>query len=181
MGLGVRVVAAQIARAATKAGALLAGHFARPGEARHRRATRGQECYRAFAGCLPRQQSVSHIRRRLEAARLATKLTIFRHKQHQRKTLMDKGEPPSAGSLAPATFLIGKNRRGNWIVQDPSGLRGGLFVDRTQALKFAMSENGNRPQAVIMVPDGLELDMSVKPRTRERSAQNVHTLLKHVA
>ena len=59
---------------------------------------------------------------------------------------MDKGEPPSA------TFLIGKNRRGNWVVQDPSGLRGGLFVDRTQALKFAMSENGNRPQAVIMVP-----------------------------
>ena len=94
---------------------------------------------------------------------------------------MDKGEPPSACSLTPATFLVGKNRRGNWVVQDPSGLRGGLFVDRTQALKFAMSENGNRPQAVIMVPDGLELDMSAKPRTRERSAENVDTLLKRVA
>ena len=99
---------------------------------------------------------------------------------------MDKGEPPSASPLTPATFLIGKNHRGNWVVQDPSGLRGGLFVDRTQALKFAMSENGNRPRAVIMVPDGLELDMSAKPdapepRTPERAAENVHALLKHVA
>lgn len=85
---------------------------------------------------------------------------------------MDKGQPPSASSLAAAPFLIGKNRRGNWVVRDASGLRGGLFVDRTHALKFAMSENGNRPQAVIMVPDGLELDMSANPRTGERSVEN---------
>ena len=85
---------------------------------------------------------------------------------------MDKGEPPSVSGLTPAPFLIGKNRRGNWVVQDASGLRGGLFVDRTHALKFAMSENGNRPQAVIMVPDGLELDMNAKPCAGERSAEN---------
>jgi hypothetical protein len=45
------------------------------------------------------------------------------------------------------------------------GLRGGLFIDRAEALKFAMFENGNRPQAVIMVPGVLELDMSAKPKT----------------
>ena len=39
---------------------------------------------------------------------------------------------------------------------------GGLFIDRTQALRFAMFENGNRPQAVIMVPGIFELDMSTK-------------------
>jgi hypothetical protein len=39
-----------------------------------------------------------------------------------------------------------------------------MFVNRTEAVKFAMFENGNRPQAVIMVPDILELDMSGKPR-----------------
>jgi hypothetical protein len=93
---------------------------------------------------------------------------------------MSKGEPPSAGRN-PAPFLIGKNSRGNWVVQDPSGLRGGLFVDRTQALKFAMSENGSRTQAVIMVPDGHELDMSAKPPAKERSAQNPHAALKRVA
>ena len=77
---------------------------------------------------------------------------------------MVKGEPPSASRSNSSLFLIGKNSRGNWVVQDQRGLRGGLFVDRAEALKFAMFENGNRPQAVIMVPDVLELDMSRKPR-----------------
>jgi hypothetical protein len=76
---------------------------------------------------------------------------------------MDKAEPlaaPRANSL----FRIGKNRRSQWVVQDQSGLCGGLFVSRAEAVKFAMFENGNRPQAVIMVPGILELDMSGKPR-----------------
>jgi hypothetical protein len=71
---------------------------------------------------------------------------------------MDKGEPPST-PRAKSFFRIGKNSRGNWVVQDQSGLCGGLFVDRAEAVKFAMLENGNRPQAVIMVPGVLELDM----------------------
>jgi hypothetical protein len=57
-------------------------------------------------------------------------------------------------------FLIGRNSRGNWVVRDQSGLRGGLFVDRAEALRFALFENGRRPQAVIMVPGVLELDLS---------------------
>lgn len=57
-------------------------------------------------------------------------------------------------------FRIGLNSCAQWVVQDDTGLCGGLFVDRAQALKFALFENGNRPQAVIMVPDGLELDMT---------------------
>jgi hypothetical protein len=76
---------------------------------------------------------------------------------------MSKSEPPSVSGPTLAPFLIGKNRHGDWVVQDTRGLRGGLFVDRAQALKFAMWECGNRPQAVIMVPEGLELDMSAKP------------------
>jgi hypothetical protein len=77
---------------------------------------------------------------------------------------MVKGEPPSASCLTSSLFLIGKNSRGHWVVQDQEGLRGGLFVDRAEALKFAMFENGNRPQAVIMAPGVLELDMRRKPR-----------------
>ena len=62
---------------------------------------------------------------------------------------MSKTEPPSPPS---SLFRVGKDSHGHWVVQDQQGLRGGLFVDRAQAIKFAMFENGNRPQAVIMVP-----------------------------
>ena len=76
---------------------------------------------------------------------------------------MDNGEPPSI-NRAKSLFRVGKNSRGNWVVQDQTGLCGGMFVNRAEAVKFAMFENGNRPQAVIMVPGILELDMSGKPR-----------------
>jgi len=76
---------------------------------------------------------------------------------------MRRAEPsPSSRSLL---FLIGQNSQGNWAVQDPRGLRGGLFVDRAEALRFAMFENGNRPQTVIMVAGVFELDMNRKPDT----------------
>ena len=74
---------------------------------------------------------------------------------------MKQVEPPSiVPSSRPLHFLIGKNSRGNWVVQDERGLCGGLFVDRTQALRFAMFENGNKPQAVVMVPGVFELNMN---------------------
>ena len=64
-------------------------------------------------------------------------------------------EPPSRNNL----FMIGRNSRGNWVVRDQAGLYGGLFIDRTEALRFALFENGHRPQAVLMVPGILELDL----------------------
>jgi hypothetical protein len=69
-------------------------------------------------------------------------------------------EPPS--SPDPSLFFIGKNSRGNWVVQDQAGARGGLFVDRAEALRFAMFENGHKPQAVVMVPGILDLDLGHK-------------------
>ena len=91
----------------------------------------------------------------------------------------DKGEPPS--TCRAKSFRIGRNSRGNWVVQDQSGLCGGLFVDRAEALKFAMFENGNRPQAVIMVPGILELDMSAQPREQNRSTAALHAPLARAA
>jgi hypothetical protein len=76
---------------------------------------------------------------------------------------MEKGEFPSTGH-PKSLFRIGRNSRGNWVAQDQSGLCGGMFVNRTEAIKFAMFENGNQPQAVIMVPGILELDMNARPR-----------------
>jgi len=80
---------------------------------------------------------------------------------------MTEGEPPS--NSCPL-FMIGKDSRGNWVARDQQGLRGGLFVDRAQALKFAMFENGNRPQAVFMVPGVLELDLAGRPGVQDRSS-----------
>ena len=61
-------------------------------------------------------------------------------------------------------------QRSHWVVQDQSGLRGGLFVDRVEALKFAMFETGNRPQAVNHGPESgiIELEMSgLRPQVAE--------------
>ena len=56
-------------------------------------------------------------------------------------------------------FLIGKDSRGRWVAQKQHGKTGGLFVNREAAFKFAMFENGRRPEAVITVPGVFELDM----------------------
>jgi hypothetical protein len=80
---------------------------------------------------------------------------------------MDK--PPSPSCSNSSLFMIGRNSRGNWVVRDQKGLCGGLFVDRAEAVKFAMFENGRRPQAVIMVPGILELDMSAKPDASDQA------------
>jgi hypothetical protein len=60
---------------------------------------------------------------------------------------------PLSGS---SCLLVGKDRRGRWVVRNEVGTSGGPFIDRAAALRFAMLENGNRPQAVIMVPGTLE-------------------------
>jgi hypothetical protein len=74
---------------------------------------------------------------------------------------MKQVEPPSSRFRAnDPLFFIGRNSRGNWVAQDQRHICGGLFVDQTQAFRFALVENGNRPDAVILVPGVLELDMS---------------------
>jgi hypothetical protein len=101
-------------------------------------------------------------------------------KVERRSAMDDEGEPPST-DRAKSLFRIGRNSRGNWVVQDQSGLCGGLFVDRAEAVKFAMFENGNRPQAVIMVPGILELDMSGNPRDQKRSTTGLPARLARAA
>ena len=92
----------------------------------------------------------------------------------------EKAEPPST-ARAKSLFRIGRNSRGNWVVRDQTGLCGGMFVNRTEAVKFAMFENGNRPQAVIMVPGILELDMSAQPRDQNRSTADLQAPLARAA
>ena len=89
---------------------------------------------------------------------------------------MKQVEPPSiVPSSRPLHFLIGKDSRGNWVVQDERGLCGGLFINRVEALRFAMFENGNRPQAVVMVPGVFELVMNRKAALHAPGNCNVPT------
>jgi hypothetical protein len=67
-------------------------------------------------------------------------------------------EPPSC--LEPPIFMIGRDSRGNWVAQEQNGARGGLFIDRTGALKFAKFESGHHPHAVVWVNGVLELNIS---------------------
>jgi hypothetical protein len=86
---------------------------------------------------------------------------------------MGQSKPPSSRPRSRSSlFFIGKDSQGNWVVQDEQRLCGGLFVDRTQALKFALFENGRRPQAVVMVPGVFELDMNAQNRPLQASAHN---------
>ena len=38
-----------------------------------------------------------------------------------------QAEPPSW--FRPPVFMVGQNRRGNWVVRDQKGVCGGLFVN----------------------------------------------------
>ena len=86
-------------------------------------------------------------------------------------------EPPSKNHV----FMIGRNSRGNWVVRDQAELRGGLFVDRTEALRFALFENGRRPQAVLMVPGILELDLNQTASTAPQADTELHPDLQRKA
>jgi hypothetical protein len=70
-------------------------------------------------------------------------------------------EPPSCSSASTIVF-IGKNSRGNWVAQEQSGLYGGLFVNRAQAVKYALFENGHHPETIVELSREIELDMGRK-------------------
>jgi len=66
-------------------------------------------------------------------------------------------------------LLVGKDRRGRWVVRNERGTSGGLFIDRAAALRFAMLEIGNDPRAVIVVPGTLELGIAYRDAARMRN------------
>jgi hypothetical protein len=73
---------------------------------------------------------------------------------------MRQGETFLSGGSETSLFLIGKNSRDNWVVQDQRGLRGGLFVSRAAAIKYALFENGNQPHLIVTIPGNFDLDLS---------------------
>jgi len=80
----------------------------------------------------------------------------------ERNTNVKLVEPPSYSSPSTIVF-IGRNSRGQWVAQEQNGLFGGLFVNRAQAVKYALFENGHHPETIIELSRGIELDMSGRP------------------
>jgi hypothetical protein len=80
-------------------------------------------------------------------------------------------EPPSCPQLS--FFRVGQDSRGNWVVQDQNGCRGGLFVNRAAALRYVRLENGNRPHSFVVVTGILELDTSRMPAAPARRRNTV--------
>jgi hypothetical protein len=70
-------------------------------------------------------------------------------------------EPPSCSAASTIVF-IGKNGRGQWVAQEQNGLYGGLFVNRAQAVKYALFENGHHPETIVELSREIELDMGRK-------------------
>lgn len=68
-------------------------------------------------------------------------------------------EPPSCSATSTIVF-IGRNHRGQWVAQQQNGLYGGLFVNRAQAVKYALFENGQHSEMIIELSRELELDTS---------------------
>jgi hypothetical protein len=61
-------------------------------------------------------------------------------------------------SAIGSCLYVGQDRLGRWVVRDAQCRCGGLFANQTEAIHFAMYECQRRPQSVVMVPNGLELD-----------------------
>ena len=80
---------------------------------------------------------------------------------HRRNTNVKLVEPPSCSSPS-AIIFIGRNSRGDWVAQEQNGLFGGLFVNRAQAMKYALFENGDHPATIVLTSNIVELDMHRK-------------------
>jgi hypothetical protein len=85
-------------------------------------------------------------------------------------------EPPSCSS-ASAIVFIGKNSQGNWVAQEQNGLYGGLFVNRAQAVRYALFENGNHPEAIVTVSRVIELDMTGKPFSSDQISNDASNII----
>ena len=83
-----------------------------------------------------------------------------------RTTYVKLAEPPSCSDAAPTIVFIGQNNCGQWVAREQNGLYGGLFVNRAQAVKYALCENGNHPETIVELSREIELDLRGARRFR---------------
>jgi len=64
---------------------------------------------------------------------------------------------PSKSFRHPLAFLIGRDVECHWLAVETHGRGGGIFSDRSAALRYAAFETGHRPRAVRMTAKTLRL------------------------
>ena len=85
--------------------------------------------------------------------------------QHRTHASPDNGAIGHASRIIPAPedsdcVLVGVDRGGSWVVRTISGKRGGLFVSRGAALRYAQLEFARTRSRIVMMPGNLELDVA---------------------
>lgn len=65
--------------------------------------------------------------------------------------------PPEPLSRNAPTFLVGRNRAGQWIALQAQGLAGGIFASREAALHYASTETDRQPGAIEITDAPLDL------------------------
>ena len=118
--------------------------------------------YRAQAmGLKRRQQSTADLEKANDMAQIESQES------------QESCEPPLRPLSRSSLLFIGTDSRGNWVVRDQAGLCGGLFINRSEALRFAMLENGRGPRAVIMVPGILEFSIGGPAKAAAKDSTGV--------
>jgi hypothetical protein len=56
-------------------------------------------------------------------------------------------------------FVVGRDVEGHWIARDEQGLTGGVFADRTAAIRFAVMESNHQAGAVRFAPATAKLSL----------------------
>ncbi|MFT0875917.1 hypothetical protein VRZ08_05090 [Rhodopseudomonas sp. G2_2311] len=67
----------------------------------------------------------------------------------------DESDEPDGESRQ--LFFMAPDHLGHWVVQDRSCSRSGYFTNREWAQKFALSENGRRPDLIVELPEASAL------------------------
>jgi len=72
-------------------------------------------------------------------------------------------DPSSRRPARSIIVFVGRDRRGNWVVREQNGTFGGMFVNRSQAIKYALFENGHHPEGIFEVSREIDLYVPAKP------------------
>ena len=69
---------------------------------------------------------------------------------------------PGAATLSDTPrFVIGRGRRGGWIVNDRLGLVGGIFISEAAARHFAFEESGGHRDQIALAAETASLDLDL--------------------
>jgi hypothetical protein len=65
------------------------------------------------------------------------------------------------GIAAEPRFVIGRGRRGGWIVDDRLGIVGGIFVSESAARHYAYEESGGCPDQIAVI-EAWSMDLKLR-------------------